>query len=69
MVKNLTDRVTRISDRMLGKVVPKAKADAACGAYVYCCGWNGVFWELGQWRRDVEHGGECTPCYALGVRC
>ena len=69
MVKNLTDRITRFSDQMLGKVVPKAKADAACGAYVYCCGWNGVSWELGQWRRDVEHGGECTPCYALNRPC
>lgn len=69
MVNAITDRIAQVSDRMLAKVAPKKDADAQCGHWVLCCGWNGVFWELGQWRRDVEHNGICTPCYALGVRC
>jgi hypothetical protein len=69
VVKSLRNRTVRISDRLLERVAPKMTADAACGAYVYCCGWNGSAWELGEWRRDVEHAAVCTPCYALGSPC
>lgn len=70
MVKTLKRRAARISDRMLERVAPKMVADAACGAWIYCCGYDpqGRL-VLGQLRRDVEHNAYCTPCYSLDVLC
>lgn len=69
VAKILSDRTARISDRLLERFAPKMTAEAVCGGWAYCCGWNGPRWERGMWRRDPEHNGQCTPCYAINELC
>lgn len=70
MLSAVRERTGWIGDRMLARLAPKRVADAACGDWVYCCGYDSANqYVLGQWRRDVEHNGICTPCYSLDVLC
>ena len=70
MLKTVRNQVARLGDRMLERVAPKMAADAQCGAWIYCCGYDSSNrLMLGQLRRDVEHGAYCTPCFSLGVPC
>ncbi len=58
------ERTGRLGDALLARLVPRADVEAACGHPINCCAPIGPLgsYRWGFYRRDVEHGGNCTQC-------
>ncbi|WP_043625966.1 hypothetical protein [Nonomuraea candida] len=63
--------ITRISDRLVERVVPKTDASATAAACTWrylCCTMGGQV-VYGRRLYDLVHGTNCGPCYVVSSWC
>jgi hypothetical protein len=65
---SIKECVERISDRVLGLVVPHVTADAAC-TRTRCCVIIGARAVAGTRLFDIVRGTACTKCVTNGSAC
>ncbi|WP_163508947.1 hypothetical protein [Fodinicola acaciae] len=73
MVATIRDRIERLSDRMLGRLVPKMTADAVVCTWAKCgCGYGfppTMYLRQAYQLRDELHDTACGDCALSNDRC
>lgn len=68
----IKERLERLSDRMLGRIVPRMTADAVVCTWDKCCAYGfppTMYLRRGNQLRDQLHDTACSDCYLTDARC